>query len=93
MKPHPRCELCGSNPPEQIHCWILDFYDEDDAPTPEDVGMPYMACKHCPVTAEECPDCDGEGYFDFVDDDGNDDEKDCPTCRGWGVLPPKGEAP
>ena len=88
MPSHDRCELCGTGHENQIHCWHLDFYDEDDAPSDEMIGEPYGGCRHCPATAECCPDCDGDGVVNYSDPDDNDVEADCEICLGWGFINP-----
>jgi hypothetical protein len=85
---HPRCELCADNPPDQPCCWNFDIYDEVDAPTDDDLGMPYGVCRHCGATAPICDDCIGFRTLDLPTEEADA----CPTCQGWGVILPAKEA-
>ncbi len=66
------CRRC-SGCANSSHHWI----DNTEAESPAEHSH---VCKHCPALGHFCGQCQGEGV------DLDDDETECPICKGEGVL-------
>jgi hypothetical protein len=78
-----RCIICQ----DQDHHW-LEYEPKENESDPDPI--PDFICMHCPAIGDACDRCDGTGFDDWEDEDGEDDPSGddgiCDECDGRAVL-------